>query len=444
MPYTQPTLADAQNALAARLLDPGFVHWTAPELALYLREALRTWQAWTSHWRDQGSFELTMLQPFFDLPTVLPALRGYTLTTWDLVTDLQYALLEPPAAGGTWTGTDQFTLAQLAAAIQRRRDQFFLLTGAVLTRTLTNYPAPPASGRIDLDEGVLAARRAAWRPDATQLLQPLMRTDEWAGTHFAPAWLQSTQPPSTFSVTTVPPITLQLIPPTTLAGTLDLIAITKGPTIDPLVVAPLGIPDDWVWVVKYGALADLLNEDGLALDPLRASYCEQRWQQGIDAAKTAAVVLTGRINGVTCRIDSLASADSYDPLWQLLANVPGGLLTAGHNLLASWPMAGGGGPYTATLDVVRNAPMPAGGASVLQLSADLYDAILDYAQHLALFKEGPEQLQQSVQLLERAVTAAGIRLRIQQAKQPSRGPLLAQTKHDEHAKARELDPVPIS
>lgn len=443
MPYTLPTLAQAQTALASRLLDPGFVHWTAAELAVYLREALRTWQAWTAQWRDQGSFVLAAATPFFDLPTVLPTLRAYTVTTWEIVTDLQYALLEPPAAGGTWTGTDQFTLAQLAAAVQRRRDQFLHSTGAVLTRSLTAY-TPPASGRIDLGEAVLSVRHVAWRPTATQLLSPLLRNDEWAGTHFGPAWLQSTQPPFAYSTSVTPPITLQLMPPTTLAGTLDLVSVNKGAAIDPLVSAPLGVPDDWAWVVKYGALADVLSQDGLAFDPGRASYCEQRWQQGVQQAKTAAVILAARINGVTCRMDSVANADSYSTGWQLVSGPPQVLLTAGHNLLASWPVADAAITYTATLDVVRNAPIPAVAGDILQISQDVYDVILDYAQHLASFKEGVDQLQLAAPLLERMVTAAGITLRIQQAAQPSRRPLLSQTAHDEHAKPREVDSVPVS
>lgn len=443
MPFTSPTLAQAQTALAARLSDPTMVHWVAPELTVYLREALRTWQAWTATWRDQGSFALTFNTPFFDLSSVIPTLRGYTVTTWELVKDLQYALLEPPAAGGTWTGTDQFSLAQLAAAIQRRRDQFLQTTGAILTRSVTVYAAPPATGRIDLDEAVLTVRRGAWRPTATQLLQPLMRTDEWAGTHFAPAWLQDTQPPTSFSVSAVPPLTLQLIPPTILAGSLDLVSVNKGAVIDPLVSAPLGVPDDWAWVVKFGALADLLSQDGLALDPGRASYYEQRWQQGLDQAKNASVILNARINGATCRIDSLAAADAYSPSWQLVPSRPTNLLTAGHNLVAPYPTADALGPYTAILDVVRNAPVPAVAGDILQIGQDVYDVILDYAQHLALCKEGPDQLQQSLPLLERVVTAAGITLRIQQASQPSRSKLLSQTKHPEHTRPRELDPVPV-
>lgn len=443
MPYTAPTLAQAQTALAARLNDPGNVRWVAAELTLYIREALRTWNAWTQHFRDQGSFPTVMGQAFYDLPTELPTLRGYTVTNWDLVTDIQYTLLEPPAPGGTWTGTDQFTLDQLSTAIWRRRDQFLRETGSVLTRAETAYAAPAASGRLDLDEAVLQVRRAAWRPDATMTLLPLTRTDEWAANNFNPAWPSSTVAPFAYSVSVTPPLILQLLcTGAGLPGTLDLVSVNKGATVDPLVSAVLGVPDDWAWVIKFGALADLLHGDGLALDPARSQYCEQRWQQGIDLAKRTSVVLAARISDAPCNIGALVDADSYAPVWQLVAGVPRKVLLAGGNLLASWPPPGAlGGPWTVTLDVVRNAPVPVLAADVLQIGADVYDSILDYAQHLALTKEGPGQLELAMALLERVARAAGITLRIQQATQPSRAPLLGQQRQDERAVARELVPV---
>lgn len=451
MPYTAPTLTEAQAALASRLNDPGFVRWRAVELAGYLREALRTWNAWTAHWRARASFATTMLEPFYDLPTEIASLRGYTLTNWDLVTDLQYALLEPPAVGGTWSGTDQFTLAQLNTAIQRRRDQFLRETGAVLTRSVTPYAAPASTGRLDLDEAVSVVRRAAWRATATQILYPLLRTDEWAGTHYQPTWGQSTQPPSTYSVSVTPPLTLQLMPPPAAAGDLDLVAIETGAAVDPLVAATLDIPDDFAWVVKYGALADLLGGDALALDPQRAAYCEQRWDQGITAARAAAVVLNAAISDntqspapdVPVVVAALSEADTYSPTWQLVPGVPRHLLLAGQNLVACWPPPGAaGGPWTITVDVVRNAPVPAAAGDILQIGQDVYDTILDLAQHTALFKEGPGQIDTATALLDRAARAAGIELRLQQAAQPARSPIMAQTQQDRRALAEQRQQIP--
>ena len=442
MAYTTPTLAQAKADLASRLNDPSFIHWVEAELTVYLQEALRWWNAATAHWRTQDDFTGVMSTSFYDLGTEIPDLRELTVTNWDLVTDMQYALLEPAAAGGTWTGTDQFSLAKLSTAIQGRRDQFLRETGSILTNAVTAV-TPPASGRITLDEAVLTVRRAAWKPTASQLLQPMLRTDEWAANQFSPGWLQATELPFYYSVSVAPPLTVQIIPPTSAAGSLDLVSINKGAAVVSGTEAVLGISNDFAWAVKFGALADLLSNDGLALDPARSAYCESRWQEGVALAKKAPVVLAGRINGVTVRIGSLADADSYDTLWQLLPGEPEGLLLAGQNLIATTPRVGGGGPYTITLDVVQNAPIPTVDADILQVGQDIYDAILDYAQHLCLFKEGPGNLQIALGLLNRAQAAAGVELTVQQASQPSRRQLLHQTNQDSEAVARELPVVGV-
>ena len=442
MPYTVPTLAQARTELASRLNDTGMVRWISAELDIYIQEAIRTFAAWTSHFREQVSFSTVVGDAFYDLPTVISTLRQQTVTNHDLVTAIQYHLLEP-ATPALWSGTDQFTLAQVSAAIERRRDLFLQETGAVLTRSET-VSTPPASGRVALAEAVLTVRRAAWRPTGTQLLLNLLRDDEWGATHYTRGWIASTDPPGAYSVSVTPPLTLQLIPPTTLEGTLDLVAVQKGATLATATAASLGIPNDWAWVVKWGALADLLQGDGLALDPQRAGYCEIRWQQGIMAAKAASVVLAGQIAGASSQIGPLSDADAYSPLWQLVPGTPESLLVAGQTLLAVWPPPGAvGGPWTITLDVVRNAPIPTAGGDILQIGGDVYDTILDYAQHLAVLKDGPGALQLSMPLLERVLKVVGVQLELQQASQPARAPILGQTRQDERTKPRELETVQV-
>lgn len=443
MPYTAPTLTEAQTALSQRLNDPDMVRWVPDELTIYLREALRVWNAWTAHWRDQGSFATAAVQPFYDLPTVLPTIRPYTVTNWELIADLQYALLEPAAAGGTWTGTDQFDLTKLTDAIQDKCNAFLRETGAVLTFDAGTPQTLAASGRAALDEAVLIVRRATWKPTATQLDLPLTRADEWAADHYQPTWPVdgADEESYAYSVTAVPPLFLQVIPPPTAEGTLSLVSVNKVATIDPTVSAVIRIPTDWMWVIKYGALSDLLQNDGLALDPARSAYCEQRWQQGIEMAKKMPVVLTARIDDVVTITNGLADLDSYQPLWQLVAGQPLEVGMAGSNLLCTVPPAGSN-LYTVTLDVVRNAPVPALPTDILQISADVFDSILDYAQHAALFKEGGGQLQLAQALLDRAASAAGVELAVQQASQPARRPLLRQQRQDEDASPRELEPAP--
>lgn len=441
--FTAPSLAQAQTALAERLYDPTSVQWLAVENAGYITEALRVWAAWTSLWRDRATVTLVNGQTFYDLPTEIPALRGQTVTNWNLVTDLQYALLEPAAPGGMWTGTDQFDLAELNAAIQRRRDMFLRESGAVITQQQQIVAVPDASGQIAFDEAILILRRLAWIPDATQVAAPLIRDDTWSGTHYAPGWPSDTTGPYAFATSDTPPLTVQLIPPAVAAGTLDIVSINTGAPCDPAVALPLGIPNDWAWVVKYGALMDLLQGDGLALDPGRSAYCQARWEQGVASAQAASVVIAARLNGAPILLDALTDADRYAPLWQAVTGPVQTLLTSGQTLAACWPPPGGG-VQTLTLDVVRNAPVPSLPGDILQVTADVYDAILDYAQHLALFKLGPGQLDASLALLARASGAAGVELRIQQASQPSRRPLLAQTVQEEGVNARTLPAVPVS
>lgn len=440
MAYTAPTLTEAQIALASRLNDQFQIHWVQDELTVYLREALRTWNAWTSHFRDRGTLTITNPATFADLPTGLSSsLRAQTVTNWELIADLQYALMEAPAPGGTWTGTDQFTLDQLSTAIQRRVDQFLRETGAQQTQADLAFAAP-AAGRLTLSEDVLLVRRAAWVPNGSWK-RPLLRTDDWAASAFLPAWRTPSDSVRSYSTSDTPPLELQLIPPPIANGTLDLVSINKSATIDPLTSAVIAIPDDWAWVIKWGALADLLGGDGLALDPQRAQYCEQRWQQGLDLCVRTPVILNAYLENTPVPLASLNEADTYSPTWQLVPGVPRKLLTAGLNLVASWPPPGGA--TTFTLDVVRNAPVPSVAADILQISADVYDSILDLAQHLALFKQGAGELQLALALLERAGRAAGITLQIQQASQPSRTPLLRQQAQDGDAQPRELEAIPI-
>lgn len=440
MPYTTPSLTAATTALSQRLSDPGQVRWTLAELQRYVREAIRTWSAYTQPYRDHGVFPSVAGQAFYDLPTLLPAFRSYTVTDQDLVTDLEYHLLEPPTPAA-WTGSAQFTLADLTQALERRRNQFLMETGCRVTRSVL-MTLPPPQGRMVLPEAILAIRRAAWVA-TTGSITPILRSDEWALTHFDANWVQDpTRPPKVYSTSATPPLTIQFGPPTLDAGQLDLIAVEKGATLDPTTGVLLGIPDDWTWVVKFGALADLLGRSGLATDLARASYAESRWKEGISRAIDASVVLAARINNVTCRVGSLSDTDTYNPTWQTTTGIPRGVLQTGQNLIAVYPRANG--VFGLTLDIVRNAPVPTAPGDPIQIGADGYDILLDYAQHLALLKEGTAELTAAQPLLERFLRFCGVTQAKQQAEQPNRAPLLGQTGQDHRALPAQLPPVEAS
>jgi hypothetical protein len=203
----------------------------------------------------------------------------------------------------------------------------------------------------------------------------------------------------------------------------------------------MGIPDDWVWCVKWGALADLLNIPGPNMDPVRAAYCEQRYQQGVLMAQKASVVLNAWIGGVQTRITSVVDADQYKRSWQTTPGAPSLVLTMGQSFVAMSPPPDANGPYSVTLDVVTNIPVPAsladcyfeGGVSVL-------DALYNYAVHLAQFKEGPGQLQASMDLLNQFFRVAGVTVKIDLSQTPDRDALMGRTAQDERTVPRISSP----
>lgn len=428
--YQHTTLPEVTAALAARLMDPALVRWTRAELERYVIEALQTWAALTGRYRAPGVFAAVAGQAFYDLPTVLPTLRAQTITDRDLITTIQYHLLEP-ATPTAWSGSDQFTLDDLVQAITRRRDQFLAETGAVVTRS-TSTIAPPTEGRITLADTVTAVRRAAWTLTTGQTT-PLLRDDVWSFTNYRPGWVQQVaRPPRVYSVAEPPPLILQVVDPPLDTGTLDLCTINSGPALDPTVGVALGVPNDWAWVIKWGALADLLSRDGLAQDLTRAAYCEQRWQQGVSLAAAASVVWSVRVNNVVGAVRSVSDADVYKPRWQTGSGRPRGLLTLGQTLIALEPVPNlpVSGPYSVTVDVVRNIELPSLANPYLQVGQEDLDVVIDYAQHVALFKEGGAQIQNAQGLLERFLRAAGVTLTQQQAAVPNRRPLVSQQVQD--------------
>lgn len=392
MPYAQITYVQFRQQLAGRLSDSFNTFWTDGELKRWTLESLRTWSAYSTYWRERGVFNSVADTPFYDLTVQVPALLAYTVTDRDLVNDICYQLMEPPIVtwSGGWIGSEQFTLDDIVGAIQRRRDQFLSETGSVLTRAIMNAPSTPV-GRIPLDDTVIDVRRCAWvdsgPPVATT---PLFRADEYQLNAGMNGWGVNQDTPSVYSTIVSPPLTIQLGAVPLNAGQLDLLTVNSGASLDPKTGATiLGIPDDFAWVVKWGALADLLGMDGMARDPDRASYCEERWKQGCELAHINPTIVNGEIQGVDNIIDDLWNVDAGMSDWQTTTGQPTVIATAGRNMMALANVPDD--IYSVTADVVRNAIVPVNDGDFLQVGREVVDCLIDYAEHLAAFKMQGEE-----------------------------------------------------
>lgn len=413
--YTNTTLVQARTQLSLRLQDAGFVYWSSTSIDSLIIAALRTLQALTNFYREYDTFPLSSLTAdtaFTDLSTITfngagtDNIFGYSITNTSLLTSILNHLLEFPVF------TTQFSSDQISTALQNRINQFLLDTGMVITRLTPFPPVTSLIGRVSLPSSTLAVRRAAFvdstRTDAddnlSPLTTPLWRQDEFAGNSFNVGWQQAPiTPPTTFSTSAAPPDTLQLIPPPSNDGELDLLTVQSFQVEDGVAV---GVPDDFTQYVMWGALADLLSADGQARDPNRAHYCRERYEEGVAVALTFPAILTADVNGVNAYTCAVSELDSYTPNWQNLSGVPLTIGVGGRNIIAPSPLPDTG-PYSIGVNLVRNMIVPVMDGDFLQIPPDMLDPLLDYAQHIASFKMGGAEFYNTIPMYQSFLSACG-------------------------------------
>ena len=383
----------AVSDLASALYDPTNQFWSEAELASYIVEALRTWNALTSFWRQDMTFPLVLDQWWYDLPSQVGSLRPYTLTDNDLLTMIEYHLLEPltttyPLA---WTGTLQFNVQTILDDLQGHRDEVISLTGCTITRSLR--PAALVT-RIPLPDDMIDVRRVTWLPVGGFGYSPtiLSPSDLWEKEAFDLGWTVASQgPPATFMRSAQPPLAFDVdrVPP--VPGDYEILSVNAGAPLQTTAATLLGVPDDWAWVIKWGALAHLLSRESNAKDALRAAYCEKRYEDGQKLMRESPAVLALRHDNIPIPLDAVRNGDDYNANWQAdAAGDPQTAYAAGLNLVGFGPKPDAG-PHAITATVVRNAPLPVLPTDTVQIGRDDFEAIIHYAQHLAAFKMGGEE-----------------------------------------------------
>lgn len=403
MAYSQVTFQQLVTQFSLRLGDPDFKFWIEAEMESYLIESLRAWQAMSAYLSVDVTVPLVPNAVLTDLIPVVPQLAP-SVTDRDLIADICRSLQEPIAVTG-WVGSEQFTYEQVVTSIQRRLDKFLLETGIRLT--VSEQAASGSSA--DLDDAVIDVRRAMWKT-SDGVYSVMWKADPIQMAAGAPTWnstSSSINPPTDYTVGLQLPLNMEFTPQPTVAGSLALVTINSRPDLDPAnTTTILGIPDDLCWIVKFGALADILSSDGPGEDLTRAQYCEARWSDGIRLARVVNFVRHAFVNGRPAFIDSVSEMDQAMPNWVSdLAGAPQHLAVM-QNILASSPITDNSNP-TLVLDITPKFPVPA-LTDFVQLGKENLDVIMDYAEHLAHFKEGMSEISTSLQLYKNFVTLAAV------------------------------------
>jgi hypothetical protein len=382
--FTWITAQQAISALQSRLQNTSF--WTTAECQVYLSEALRLWNSLTETWNTDFAFSATG-SAWANLGTLAGSPRLRTVTDAYLYTQMQLMLLEPPTSAGAWTGTKQFDLASMQYALDKRRNEVIQASGCNLVN-LAPLPSTPNQRRVVLPDTVLEPRRLRFVP-ATGFGNPmtLTREDTQAFQYFNPSYLQETGTPSSWSVPSEPPLAFDVDIAPNVPGAYDMIALQSGPAFTPPAATLLGVPDDWSWIPMYGALADLLGSESERTDHERAAYCLRRFTDGLKIMQNSNWLVQANINGVPVDTPSLFEHDSYSVEWQNDANAWPAVVQAGMDLVAACP----GTAQSVGVTLVGNAPIPASLGEYVQVSRDVFDVVLGYAQRLASFKEGGQE-----------------------------------------------------
>lgn len=403
----QIQLSEAITEISTRLGDENNVRWTQDELYLYLCESLRVFNALTGFWKD--TFTLTLNPPFTQ--NWYPANgtgspRQQTLTDTDVYTLIEYHLLEPPT-GATWTGTDQFAITDLWQACSRRRNEMLQLAACNMVEQILN--CIPNTNTVPVPDSALDVRRVRWVPAADQGSPvTLQRGDILSYQHFTPNYLQTNTEPLRWDILSgleagmpTPPantlLALVLDALVNVPSQVQVLTIAGAPDFDPPGENPLLIPNDWMWVLKFGAMADILSKEEEGKDIPRAQYCRQRYNEGLQLMITMPWLVQGLLDGVAVDSPAVASADRFNYEWQSRTTAFPGLVQGGIDLFAVSPL-----PTEAvavSMTVVQNAPVPANiGTAPIFLPRDAIEAVLKESQHLAIFNMGGAEFTESIKL----------------------------------------------
>lgn len=410
MPYSHTTLQQLRVALVDRLSAATF--WDqAGEADAYLKEALRVWGAYSLRWRKRVTFQLDQDVQWYDLTSKIADLTP-TVKDQDLIAEMQLHLLEQ-VDGTFWVETEQFAASEPPANLELRRDQFLSETGLILTRDTPATISLGATGRVNFAavtalQEVIDVRRLVWRT-AAGIRRNLWRTDDWGAHSFRPEWnLEPAETPDAFAQSMAPPLELQLIPPPAAPGLLEYITVKAGANLNITTGVLMGIPDALAWIVKYGALEDLLRKDGPGRDVPRADYCKQRWEQGLEVAKVYPMALEAELDGRRVPIGNVQELDAYHPDWESVASgTPERCALMGLNLFCVTPPPDSNA-HSVTLDIVQPAPFPASDSAAVQIGKDEIDVILDYALHLASFKMGGAEFSETMPHYQNLVQLAAV------------------------------------
>lgn len=218
-----------------------------------------------------------------------------TVTDRDLMKTMTYQLLENGGAAATGTSlrTGMFSIQQMIDSLNSAQRRFMMDTGCVQSRATIVGIAGQA--RYTLPTDYIQTRRLSWT-DANSVTVGLVPADTWQYDNAMQAWAQDAATPLAYSDSDLPTRTTELAPPPDDIGSIGLLYVAFSALLDGSGIV-LTVPADYSPVVKWLALAQLLNADGVGYDPQRGQYCMSRYAEGVELCKVLLRSIEGNNHG---------------------------------------------------------------------------------------------------------------------------------------------------
>ena len=206
------------------------------------------------------------------------------MTARELLSEVQYVLIEPPDGGDSWPSLI-WTRDEVLDALNAGVRALVRTTHLVVTRV--ELPVAALALRINLPADWLATAHLVWRAaDGTRT--PLGPVDAFESDLAVPGWETAPGLPLGYADLDGPSLTLRLVPTPDLAGVVELLYIATPPLVAPAIGGPDGplpLQPEFDSMLKYAALGTLLRKVGRLLDDERAHYAERRAELTAVAAR---------------------------------------------------------------------------------------------------------------------------------------------------------------
>lgn len=207
-----------------------------------------------------------------------------SVTDQQILNEMQYHLVEPADNGLTWP-SGQWTATEVIQLLNQRQNQFLKETMILLKRTALAQVLPEVV-RHALPADWIVTQRIVWKAtNGTYTEVP--RSDTMEATNSIINWtfnFGDEDKPQLYNDAEAQTLTILTMPAVDVSGELQILYAYLGTALTGLGVN-LTVPDEFAPTIKWGTLADMLSKLGRAYDTLRSQYCEQRYREGVEAAR---------------------------------------------------------------------------------------------------------------------------------------------------------------